>query len=204
MTPVPLKLLLVDTTADRRIGLLEALQALGHSVVGVLTDLHDLDLQVRTLAPDIVLIEADSPDRDTLEHLAVAMSGAPRPVVFGAGSDDPEIIRAAVRAGVSAYVVDGIGRARLEPILTEAVARFETLQSLREERDLALAAVEQRKLIERAKGIVMQQRRCDEDTAFRQLRRLAQERGLKLHELAAQLIAAADHLTPSRNPQDRP
>ena len=194
MPLIPLKLLLVDTTADRRLGLLDALQALGHQVVGVLTTLHDLDLQVRKLAPDIVLIEADSPDRDTLEHLAVAMAGAPRPVVFGAGSDDAEFIRAAVRAGVSAYVVDGIGHARLEPILTEAVARFETVQLLREERDHALAAVEQRKLIDRAKGIVMRERRCDEETAFRMLRKLAQDRSIKLHELAAQLIAAAGHL----------
>lgn len=194
MSAAPLKLLLVDTTADRRLGLLEALRSRGHEVVGVLTTLHDLDLRVRDLAPDIVLIEADSPDRDTLEHLAVAMAGAPRPVVFGGGSDDPDFIRAAVRAGVSAYVVDGISQARLEPILTEAVARFETVQLLRDERDQALAAVEQRKLIERAKGIVMRERRCDEDTAFRLLRRLSQERSLKLHELAAQLIAAAEHL----------
>ena len=191
-----LKLLLVDITADRRVGLLEALRAAGHEVIGVLPDLHDLDRRVRELAPDIVLIEADSPDRDTLEHLAVAMAGAPRPVIFGAGagSDDREFIRAAVRAGVSAYVVDGIEHARLEPILIEAVARFETVQLLREERDAARAAVEQRKLVERAKGIVMRQRRCDEDTAFRLLRKLAQERAIKLHELAAQLIAASDHL----------
>jgi response regulator NasT len=198
MAPYPLKLLLVDITADRRVGLLDALRAAGHEVIGVLPDLHDLDWQVRALAPDIVLIEAESPDRDTLEHLAVAMAGAPRPVIFGSGSGDREFIRAAVRAGVSAYVVDGLEHARLEPILIEAVARFETVQLLREERDAARAAVEQRKLVERAKGIVMRQRRCDEESAFRLLRRLAQERAIRLHELAAQVIAASDHLAPGR------
>lgn len=197
MPQFPLKLLLVDTTADRRVGLLDALRQAGHTVLDVLTDLHDLDAQVRALGPDIVLIEADSPDRDTLEHLAVAMAGAPRPVIFGASGDDPEFIRAAVRAGVSAYVAEGIGHARLEPILTEAVARFEALQALRAERDEARAAIAERKLVERAKGIVMRERRCDEDSAFRLLRRLSQERGIKLHELAAQVIAAAAHLDAS-------
>jgi len=194
MTRHSLKLLLVDKTADRRIGLIDALRRLGHEVIGVLPDLQDLDRQVRTLAPDIILIQADSPDRDTLEHLAVAMTGAPRPVVFGASSEDPDFIQAAVRAGVSAYVVAGIEHARLQPVLAEAVARFETLQSLREERDLARAAVEERKLVERAKGIVMRERRCDEASAWKLMRTVAQQRGMRMHALAEQIISAAGHL----------
>jgi response regulator NasT len=196
MTLTPLKLLLVDETADRRVGLVEALRRAGYEVLGVVSTVQDLDAQVRALSPDVVLIEADSPDRDTLEQLSVAMAGAPRPVVLGASSGDPEFIRAAVRAGVSAYVVDGIEHARLEPILTEAVARFEALQALREERDAARAAIGERKLIERAKGIIMRTRRCDEEAAYRVLRRLSQERALGLPELARQILVAAGHLGP--------
>lgn len=194
MTVPALKLLLVDETANRKLGLLEALQQSGYTVVGVLSSMQDLDEQVRALAPDVILIEADSPDRDTLEHLSVVLAGAPRPVVLGASSDDPEFIRAAVRAGVSAYVVDGIGPARLQPILTEAVARFEALQALRAERDSARAAVADRTVVERAKGILMRERRCDEDTAYRMMRKLAQERSLRLVDLAAQILQAARHL----------
>ncbi len=194
MTVPPLKLLLVDQTAARGAGLLALLELSGHAVVGVVTGLDDLEQQVRHLAPDVVLIEADCPDRDTLEHLAVALAGAPRPVILGSDRDDNDFIRAAVQAGVSTYVVDGIARQRLAPLLAAAVAHFETLQGLRDERDQAKAEVANRKLIERAKGIVMRTRRCDEASAFRALQRTSQERGVALAVLAEQVIRAADAL----------
>lgn len=189
-------MLLVDDGAHR-VGLIaDELTQLGHLIVGVVDSavaLHDCVLQLR---PDVVIVDAESPSRDTLEHLATLSSTLPRPVVVFAEDDADDPMRRAMAAGVSAYVVAGLQTRRIAPVLRVAMARFEQEAALRHQLSEAREALSSRKLVERAKGILMRTRGIGEDEAHRLLRKLAMDRGLKLEQVAQQVIAAADLLTP--------
>lgn len=187
-----LTVLLVDDTPGRASALKEALGAMeGIAVACVLESPLALMRHVAEHRPDIVLIDTHSPSRDVLEQLAAVSSHAPRPVVMFTDDAHDEAIRAALRAGVSAYVVDGLAPGRLDPIMRVAIERFEAEQALRAELEDARARLEERKLIERAKGILMKQRGLDEEQAFAALRSLAMERSLRLAEIARQVIDVA-------------
>lgn len=191
-----LRVLLVDDGAHR-VGLIaDELRLLGHVVVGVVDSavaLHDCVLQLR---PDVVIVDAESPSRDTLEHLATLSGTLPRPVVVFAEDDADDPMRRAMAAGVSAYVVAGLQTRRIAPVLRVAIARFEQEEALRHQLSEAREALSSRKHVERAKGILMRTRGIGEDEAHRLLRKLAMDRGLKLEQVAQQVIAAADLLTP--------
>ena len=190
-----LKVLLVDETPRRASALREALGRMeGVSVACTLEAPLELLKRVDEHRPDLVLIDTDSPSRDVLEQLAAVSSSAPRPVVVFAADDEHEAIRAALRAGVSAYIVDGISPARLAPIMRVAMERFEAEQRLRAELEETRARLEERKLVERAKGILMKQRGSTEDEAFALLRTLAMQRGIRLGEAARQVIDVAQLL----------
>jgi len=123
--------------------------------------------------PDVIIIDTHSPDRDTIEHLCVISQDTPRPIVMFSADGNTEKIREAVRAGVSAYVVDGLAAQRVQPILDVAIARFEALQSLRNELEDAQTQLADRKRIDRAKGILMKQRKLSEEEAYQWLRKMA-------------------------------
>lgn len=146
------------------------------------------------LAPDVIVIDTDSPSRDVLEHLVVVSRHTPRPVVMFTSDAAPEQIRAATRAGVSAYVVDGLDESRIKAIVDAAVARFEEMQGLRVRLAEAQQELAERKLVERAKGLLMKARSLDEQAAYAALRRMAMDRKLKLAEVAQRLVDAADLL----------
>ena len=129
-----------------------------------------------------------------LETLFAVTRSNPRPIVMFSEDRASESIREAVRAGVSAYVVDGLDASRVEPILEVAVARFEAFQNLREQLAEATLKLEERKLVERAKGLLMKARGLDEDAAYKLLRQQAMQQQLRLGEVAERLIAAADLL----------
>lgn len=158
---------------------------------------HTLDSPLEMLRsierhqPDVVLIDTESPSRDVIEQLAAMSATAPRPVVMLTGDAHDEAIRAALGVGVSAYVVDGVEPRRLEPILRVAIERFQSEQRLRDELDATRTQLAERKLVERAKGILMKQRGCDEQAAFAALRSLAMQRGIRLGEAARQVIDVA-------------
>ena len=145
--------------------------------------------------PDVVLIDTESPSRDVLEQLAAVSASAPRPVVMLTGDAHDDAIRAALGVGVSAYVVDSMDPRRLGPIIRVAIERFQGEQRLREELQATRTQLAERKLVERAKGILMKQRGCGEDEAFASLRSLAMQRGLRLGEVAQQVIDVAGLLT---------
>jgi len=192
MHPGVLRVLLVDNTSDRASALKQALGAMeGVEVACILESPLELFARVSEHRPDVVLIDTESPSRDVLEQLAVMSSSAPRAVVLFTGDAESDTIRAALRAGVSAYIVDGIAPARLDPIMRVAMERFEADQKLRAELDDTRARLEERKLVERAKGILMKQRGVSEDEAFAALRRHAMERGLRLGDAAKQVIDVA-------------
>lgn len=142
-------------------------------------------------APDVVVIAADSADRDTLDSLREASHSNLRPVVMFVDRSEPGLAEQAVRAGVAAYVVDGLSPARVRPILDVAMSRFALTQQLRDDLFKAKADLEARKIVERAKGLLMKERGLDEDGAYRLLRKLAMDRGKPIGVVAADLLAFA-------------
>jgi response regulator NasT len=190
-----LKVLLVDDTPDRASALKEALSAMeGVRVTCALGTALELVNKVGEVSPDIVLIETESPSRDVLEQLAVMSGTAPRPVVMFTEDAHNDAIRAALKAGVSAYIVDGVSRERLDPIMRVAMERFESDQLLRAELHDVKSRLAERKVVERAKGILMRQGGCSEEEAFKALRGLAMQRNLRLGEAAQQVIDVASLL----------
>jgi response regulator NasT len=188
------RVLVVDESPERAELLREGLVQAGHEVTATLSSPIALLKTIEELAPDVIVIDMDSPSRDVLEHLVFVSQHTPRPVVMFAQDDAPETIRAATRAGVSAYVVDGLDRDRIKSIIEAAVARFEDFQSLRTQLAEAQLKLSERKVVERAKGLLMKSRGLDEDAAYAALRKMAMDRKLKLAEVAQRVIDAADLL----------
>lgn len=149
------------------------------------------EAEVLAFAPDVVVIAAESPDRDTLDSLREASQGAPRPVVMFVDRSEPGLAEQAVRAGVAAYVVDGLAPGRVRSILDVAMSRFALTQQLHGDLAKAKADLEARKTVERAKGLLMKERGLDEDGAYRLLRKLAMDRGKPIGSVAADLLAFA-------------
>lgn len=189
-----MRVLVVDESLERAEILREGLSRAGYEVAASLTSPLLLLKTIDALAPDVIVIDTDSPSRDVLEHLVVMSQHTPRPVVMFANDAEPEMIRAATRAGVSAYVVNGLSKERIKAIVDVAVARFEEMQRLRTQLADAHQRLTDRKLIERAKGLLMKSRSLDEDAAYAALRKMAMDRKLKLAEVAQKLVDAADLL----------
>ncbi|OHC65662.1 MAG: histidine kinase [Rhodocyclales bacterium RIFCSPLOWO2_02_FULL_63_24] len=186
-----LRILIIDESRTRAAELCGGLATAGHQVAAVLPSALDLTAQIEAIKPDVILIETDSPSRDTLENLAVMDRDMPRPVIILTQERDAEVMRAAFKAGVSAYVVDNLDLARLKPIVDVAIARFEAHQNLKHELATATKKLSERKIIEKAKGILMKTRGLDEDQAYAALRTLAMEQAQPLGKVAADLVAMA-------------
>ena len=179
-----LNVLVIDESHSRAGDICAGLALAGYRVAAILADSGKLAAEVERLRPDVILIDTDSPSRDTLEHLAVVNRDLPRPVVIFTKEDDEAAIRDAVRAGVSAYIVDGLEAKRIKPILEVARARFEDTQALRREVEALSQKLSDRKLIEKAKGVLMKARGLDEEAAYAAMRKLAMERGQTLAKVA--------------------
>jgi response regulator NasT len=186
-----LKVMVVDEVVDRAEVLQRVLAQAGYEVIAYAPSTFDLHRQVGALKPDIIIIDTDSPDRDTLENLCVVSRDEPRPVVMFTHDGDSEKIRAATNAGVSAYVVGGMTPERIGPIIGAAIARFEQFQALKREFEELENKLADRKVIERAKGILMRSRNLSEEEAYGALRKQAMESNARLAEIARQVIAVA-------------
>lgn len=194
-TPKTIRVMLVDENQERATPLKQALKEAGYQVIAYIADMADLNKEVAKLNPDVIIIDIDSPSRDTLEHISLAGRDDPRPIVMFTHDGDTEKIRSATRAGVSAYVVGGISNERLKPIMDAALARFDEYKELRQQLDQANTKLAERKVIERAKGILMQRRNISEDQAYQALRKLAMDRNERLGEVARQVVEAAQLLS---------
>ena len=190
-----MRVLIIDESPERIAVLREGLEGAGYEVAAALASPLELLRAVETMTPDVIIIDTESPSRDVLEHVVLITRDQPRPIVMFASDDAPETIRQAVRAGVSAYIVDGLDPTRVKSIVDVAVARFGEHQRLRAELAEANLKLSERKLVERAKGILMKARGMDEEEAFQALRRMAMDRGKRLVEIARQVIDMADLLT---------
>ena len=191
----PLRVLIIDANRGRSALLEQALSDAGYQVLTRLETTHELLQQVAQLQPDVLLIEVDSPDRDTLENLAYLDRNNPRPIVMFASDSDSDAIGAAVRAGVSAYVVDGLHAQRVRPIVEVALARFREFQALRRELEVTRGKLEERKLVEKAKGLLMRQRGYDEEQAYQALRKLAMDRNQRIGEVARTVVSLLELLS---------
>lgn len=193
-----LRVLLIDDDAHRVSLIREELTRQGHVVVGVLDSALAVHDCVRTLQPDVVIVDAESPSRDTLEGLATMSATAPRPVVVFSEDAAPEPMQQALAAGVASYVIAGLDPARLAPVLQVAIARFEQDRALREQLGEAQARLSERKVVERAKGVLMRESGLSEDEAYHHMRRLAMDRGQRLAQVAERINEAHELLRPRR------
>ncbi|MBS0362649.1 MAG: ANTAR domain-containing protein [Proteobacteria bacterium] len=148
-------------------------------------------VQAMRFEPDVIVVASDSPDRDTIESLRETTAANPRPVVMFVDRSEPGLAEAAVRAGVSAYVVDGLAKARVRSVLEVAMSRFQLMSQLRQDLEKAKADLASRKTVERAKALLMKERGLDEEAAYRLLRKLSMDAGRPLGAVAADLLTFA-------------
>ena len=190
-----LKITIVEQDPARAALIEESLARAGTFDLNTVSDMARLTATIAAVNPDIVLIDLDNPSRDALEALTLATSPLDRPVALFVDQDDPTLTRQAIAAGVSAYVVDGLRADRLKPILDAAVARFNMFRELRTELEATRRALEERKVIDRAKGILMKARGIDEAAAYALLRRAAMDQGRKVVDVAEALVSTAGLLS---------
>ncbi len=179
-----------ERSRSLRIGLLES----GCNIVAVLPAGMFLPEQLAQIQPDLIIVDAESQARDTLEHVVMATRDERRPIVLFTDDDDTSHVRDAIAAGVAAYVVAGLAAERVKPVLEVALARFQHEEALRAELADARTQLSDRKTIERAKGLLMQRQGLSETEAYARLRKAAMDKGLKLAEVAQRIIDVADLL----------
>lgn len=173
-----------------RIGLLES----GFNLVAVLPADTFLQERLTQLQPDMIILDSESEARDALEHVVMATRDARRPIVMFTNDEDTTHVKDAVAAGVSAYIVAGLAPQRIRPILDVAMARFQHEQALRAELADAKTELQDRKTIDRAKGVLMQRQGLSEQAAYEKLRKTAMDKGLKLGEVARRMLEMVDLL----------
>ena len=189
-----ISVILVDDDLVRTAPLTQSLAEAGYHVIAHLSSTANLDNAVRELQPDIVIIDTDSPSRDTLENLCVMNETVPKPIVMFTHDGDIEKMRAATKAGVSAYVVGSLPNESLTPVINAAVVRFEAVKSLRDELGEAKLKLAERKVLEKAKGLLMKEHAFDEDHAYAMLRSMAMRKNKRIIVLATEVIEAATKL----------
>lgn len=185
-----LKVLLFDDGSMSAALLREAALTAECTIVGEENNPFRLPGTIERLQPDAVLMDVESPGRDVLEQVVVSTRSLPRPIVMFTSDNSDTSIEAALQAGVSAYVVDGIDAGRLKSILTVAMTRFRMDQQMRNKLDAAETRLAERKLVERAKTVLMQQRNLPENEAYTLLRRTAMQRNTTMAALALDVIGA--------------
>ncbi len=189
-----MRILLIDDTARKLGRLRDSLRESGFEVLDESGLSVDLPARVQDCKPDVVLIDSDSPSRDVMEQVCLVTRDLPRPIVMFTDEHDPGIMRKAIQSGVSAYIVEGIQSGRMQAILDVAMARFETDQKLRAELQEREQQLNERKRIEKAKGLLMKMKNCDEAEAHTLMRRQAMSRQQKLSQVAEQIISMSEML----------
>lgn len=189
-----LTILVIDENAIRASIIEEGLSEAGHFNVKVIHEMQGVARLIETMDPDVIIIDIENPNRDMMEHMFQLTRMISRPIAMFVDRSDTAAIEAAVDAGVSAYVVDGLKKERVKPILDMAVSRFNAFSRLQRELAEARNALEERKVIERAKGILMKMRGLSEEQAFALLRQTAMNEKKKLADIAQSVVTAAGML----------
>lgn len=186
-----LSIIVVENNRDRALLIVDSLREAGDYDITVIGEVTGLGRRIIQLNPDVVLIDIANPSRDTLEELAIASGPMDRPVAMFVDRSDDGMAKAAIEAGVSAYVVSGLQADRLKPILDASIARFHMFQRMRTELATTKRALEERKVIDRAKGMLMKAKGVGEDEAYALLRKTAMDQGKRVADVAQALVTAA-------------
>lgn len=189
-----LTILVVERDKTKAHDIIDALMDGGWQDVTVISSPASLERAVKQQDPDIILIDLADPDRDTLEHLGLVSNARNRPVAMFVDHTDEVMTQAAISAGLSAYVVNGLQKDRIKPVLETAIARFRMFAKMQTELDAAKQALSDRKMIDRAKGLLIRARNISEDEAYGLLRKTAMDQGRKVIDVATALVTAAELL----------
>lgn len=187
----PLSITIVEPDRDRALLIVDSLRAAGDFDIQVIAEPTSLARRIQDRQPDVVLIDIENPSRDMLEELALASGTQERAVAMFVDRSEEGLSAAAVEAGVSAYVVDGMQPQRIKPVLDAAITRFRMFQRMRTELAETKRALEERKVIDRAKGMLMKARGIGEDEAYALLRKTAMDQGKRVADVAQALVTAA-------------
>ncbi len=191
MSDADLRILIIDENVVRASILEDGLREAGHIRVSVISSMRELLRQIVDADPEVIFIDLENPNRDVLEQMFQVSRTVRRPIAMFVDRSDTASIEAAIDAGVSAYVVDGLRKERVKSILDMTISRFNAFNRLREELDRTKQALEDRKVIEKAKGILMKTRNIPEEEAYALLRKTAMNESRRVAEVAAGLVMAA-------------
>ena len=192
--PQPLTILLVDDNGLRSSIIEEGLREAGYGNVSVVTTVAGLVKRIEMLEPDVIVVDLENPNRDQLEHFFQVSRVVKRPMAMFVDRSDTAEIEAAIEAGVSAYVVDGLKQERVKPILDMAISRFNAFSRMAQELEAAKSQLENRKVVDRAKALLMKSRGMDEEKAYALLRRTAMDQNRKIVDVAQSLIMTFEML----------
>jgi response regulator NasT len=187
-----LKIVIVDESTIRAAILEEGLREAGFTQVVRIAEMNNLLARVYAVDPDVILIDLENPSRDVLEQMFQVSRAVRRPIAMFVDQSDTASIQASVDAGVSAYIVDGLKKERIKHILDMCISRFNAFSRLQTELDVAKSALEERKVIDRAKGILMKAKNLNEEAAYALLRKTAMNENKKIAEIAQSVLTAAE------------
>lgn len=188
------KIVIVDESPIRAAILQEGLRDAGFTKVEHIREMQNLLARIYALDPDVILMDLENPSRDILEQMFQVSRAVRRPIAMFVDQSDSETINASVDAGVSAYIVDGLKKERIKPILDLCISRFNAFAKLRDELERTKSALEDRKVIDRAKGLLMKLKGLTEDEAYILLRSTAMREKKKIAEIAQSIVTAAELL----------
>jgi two-component system, response regulator / RNA-binding antiterminator len=191
MSEADLRVLIVDQNLMRASVLEEGLREAGYRKLVVVRDMQNLLRRIVDEEPDVILIDLENPNRDVLEQMFQVSRVVARPIAMFVDRSDTAMIEAAIESGVGAYVVDGLRKERVKSIVDTAISRFKAFTRLREELDRTKQQLEDRKLVERAKGILMQEKGLSEEAAYALMRTAAMRDNLRIGQVAQSVIVAA-------------
>lgn len=196
MRGAPLIILVIDENKLRASVIEAGLREAGHESVTVIHDVTGIAARIAEVQPDVIVIDLENPNRDMLENMFQLSRAVKRPIAMFVDRSDTASIEAAVDAGVSAYIVDGLRKERVKPILDMAISRFNAFSRMARELEEARSELAGRKMIERAKGILMKSRGLSEEDAYALLRKTAMNQNRKIGDIAQSLVTAVDLLGP--------
>jgi response regulator NasT len=188
------KIVIIDESPVRAAILEEGLREAGYERITLVSEMTELARRVYALDPDVILIDLENPSRDVLEQMFQVSRAVRRPIAMFVDQSDSAMIQASVDAGVSCYIVDGLKKERVRAILDMTISRFNAFSSLERELGEAKSALAERKIIDRAKGILMRQKKLTEEEAYGLLRSAAMNNGRKLADVAQSVVTAAELL----------
>ena len=188
------KIVIIDESPIRAAILEEGLREAGYTEVAHVNEMQALLARIHALDPDIIIIDLENPSRDSLEQMFQVSRAVRRPIAMFVDQSDSAMIQASVDAGVSAYIVDGLKKERIKPILDLCISRFNAFSKLQDELDRTKSALEDRKVIDRAKGILMKLKGMTEDEAYVLLRSTAMREKKKIGEIAQSILTASELL----------